>query len=164
MTSLPFSLAITAVAPLVAFTIAFGLIWWLIKGTSLRILDYPNARSLHIQAIPRTGGLGLISGVLASWVLLPPLLPLSVWMGVILLVLVSFADDVLSLPIWIRLLMHIVVATGFSAELLADTNGWFMATIATVAVTWMLNLYNFMDGSDGLAGGMALIGFGAYGC
>lgn len=164
MTSLPFSLAITAVAPLVAFTIALGLIWWLIKGTSLRILDYPNARSLHIQAIPRTGGLGLISGVLASWLLLPPLLPLSVWMGVILLVLVSFADDVLSLPIWIRLLMHIVVATGFSAELLADTNGWFMATIATVAVTWMLNLYNFMDGSDGLAGGMALIGFGAYGC
>jgi len=31
-----------------------------------------------------------------------------------------------------------------------------------LAVAWMTNLYNFMDGSDGLAGGMAVIGFGAY--
>jgi UDP-N-acetylmuramyl pentapeptide phosphotransferase/UDP-N-acetylglucosamine-1-phosphate transferase len=164
MTGLPFSLAMMAMAPLVAFILALGLIWWLIKGTALRILDYPNARSLHIQAIPRTGGLGVISGILASWMLLPPLLPLSVWMGVILLALVSFADDVLSLPIWVRLLMHLVAATCFSVELLADVHGWLAAMAAAVGVTWMLNLYNFMDGSDGLAGGMTLIGFGAYGC
>lgn len=164
MTGLPFSLAIMAIAPLVAFTLALGLIRWLIKGTALRILDYPNARSLHIQAIPRTGGLGVISGILASWTLLPPLLPLSVWMGVILLALVSFADDVLSLPIWVRLLMHLIASTCFSVELLADAHGWLVAIAAAVAVTWMLNLYNFMDGSDGLAGGMTLIGFGAYGC
>jgi UDP-N-acetylmuramyl pentapeptide phosphotransferase/UDP-N-acetylglucosamine-1-phosphate transferase len=164
MTGLPFSLAIMAMAPLVAFILALGLIRWLIKESPLRILDYPNARSLHIEAIPRTGGLGVISGILASWMLLPPLLPLSIWMGVILLALVSFADDVLSLPIWVRLLMHLVAATCFSVELLADAHGWPAAMVAAVAVTWMLNLYNFMDGSDGLAGGMTLIGFGAYGC
>ena len=164
MTDLPFSLATMSMAPLVAFTITLGLIRWLIKGTALRILDHPNARSLHVQAIPRTGGVGLISGILASWAFLPPLLPLSIWMGVILLVLVSFADDVLSLPIWVRLLAHIIAATCFSAELLAGEHGWLVASIAAVAITWMLNLYNFMDGSDGLAGGMTLIGFGAYGC
>jgi UDP-N-acetylmuramyl pentapeptide phosphotransferase/UDP-N-acetylglucosamine-1-phosphate transferase len=164
MTGLPFSLAIMAMAPLVAFILALGLIRWLIKGSPFRILDYPNARSLHIEAIPRTGGLGVISGILASWMLLPPLLPLSVWMGVILLALVSFADDILSLPIWVRLLMHLVAATCFSVELLADAHGWPATMVAAVAVTWMLNLYNFMDGSDGLAGGMTLIGFGAYGC
>ena len=35
--------------------------------------------------------------------------------------------------------------------------------IGTAAIVWMINLYNFMDGSDGLAGGMAVIGFGSYG-
>jgi len=34
--------------------------------------------------------------------------------------------------------------------------------MVTLALTWMMNLYNFMDGSNGLAGGMALFGFGAY--
>jgi UDP-N-acetylmuramyl pentapeptide phosphotransferase/UDP-N-acetylglucosamine-1-phosphate transferase len=34
--------------------------------------------------------------------------------------------------------------------------------VAVLAVVWMANLYNFMDGSDGLAGAMAVIGFGAY--
>jgi UDP-N-acetylmuramyl pentapeptide phosphotransferase/UDP-N-acetylglucosamine-1-phosphate transferase len=35
--------------------------------------------------------------------------------------------------------------------------------VTAIAIAWMANLYNFMDGSDGLAGGMALIGFSAYG-
>ena len=37
-----------------------------------------------------------------------------------------------------------------------------MLVIGAIATAWMINLYNFMDGSDGLAGGMAVIGFGAY--
>ena len=37
------------------------------------------------------------------------------------------------------------------------------ATLAILALVWMTNLFNFMDGSDGLAGGMAAIGFGALG-
>ncbi len=36
-----------------------------------------------------------------------------------------------------------------------------MLLLGTLAVVWMTNLYNFMDGADGLAGGMAAIGFGA---
>jgi UDP-GlcNAc:undecaprenyl-phosphate GlcNAc-1-phosphate transferase len=35
--------------------------------------------------------------------------------------------------------------------------------LAAIAVAWMINLYNFMDGTDGLAGGMAVIGFLSYG-
>jgi UDP-N-acetylmuramyl pentapeptide phosphotransferase/UDP-N-acetylglucosamine-1-phosphate transferase len=41
--------------------------------------------------------------------------------------------------------------------------GVLPAAAATLAIAWMANLYNFMDGSDGLAGGMALFGFAAYG-
>jgi UDP-N-acetylmuramyl pentapeptide phosphotransferase/UDP-N-acetylglucosamine-1-phosphate transferase len=42
-------------------------------------------------------------------------------------------------------------------------HGVAAALAATFAIAWMINLYNFMDGSDGLAGSMALCGFGAYG-
>ena len=150
-------------APFVAFTVAFALISYLIKGGILKVLDHPNPRSLHSKAVPRTGGLGLMSGVLVSWALLPGVLPLSIWASVILLVAISFADDVSGLPAWARFLMHGAVAVWFSVAMLSDTHGWMITTVAAVEITWMLNLYNFMDGSDGLAGGMTLIGFSCYG-
>ncbi|MDC0576295.1 glycosyltransferase family 4 protein [Nitrosomonadaceae bacterium] len=143
--------------------VTLSLIWWLIKGNTLKILDRPNSRSLHTTPVTRTGGLGVLSGILISWALLPTSLPLYVWIGVSLLVAVSFADDVLTLPVWWRLLAHSAVAAWFAVILLADVHGWLMATVATVAIVWMINLYNFMDGSDGLAGGMTLIGFSCYG-
>jgi UDP-N-acetylmuramyl pentapeptide phosphotransferase/UDP-N-acetylglucosamine-1-phosphate transferase len=34
--------------------------------------------------------------------------------------------------------------------------------IAVIAIAWMTNLFNFMDGTDGLAGGMAIVGFGTF--
>ena len=39
---------------------------------------------------------------------------------------------------------------------------WWLQILVVLAITWMINLYNFMDGSDGLAGGMALFGFAGY--
>jgi UDP-N-acetylmuramyl pentapeptide phosphotransferase/UDP-N-acetylglucosamine-1-phosphate transferase len=39
-----------------------------------------------------------------------------------------------------------------------------MALVWIMALAWMTNLFNFMDGADGLAGGMAAIGFGAFAC
>jgi UDP-N-acetylmuramyl pentapeptide phosphotransferase/UDP-N-acetylglucosamine-1-phosphate transferase len=148
--------------PALAFLVTLALIWWLVKG-NIPVLDLPNARSLHATAVPRTGGLGLLAGILASWALLPVSLPFTVWLAVIVLACVSFADDIFDLPVWVRLLTHGVFAIWFSAALLTEANGWLIAAFAALAITWMLNLYNFMDGSDGLAGGMALIGFGCYG-
>ena len=104
-----------------------------------------------------------MSGVLVSWTLVPDALPLLIWVSVTLLMAISFADDVSGLPVWLRLLLHGAIAAALSFAMLFDTHGWIIATVATVAITWMLNLYNFMDGSDGLAGGMTLIGFGTYG-
>lgn len=151
------------IAPFVAFTVALGLIWYLIKGNVLKVLDHPNPRSLHSKAVPRTGGLGLMVAILASWAFLPEALPLFIWISVTLLVAISFADDIFGLPVWARLLLHGAVAVWFSVTMLSDTHGWIVLTVATIAITWMLNLYNFMDGSDGLAGGMTLIGFSCYG-
>ncbi|HEX8874637.1 MAG TPA: glycosyltransferase family 4 protein [Nitrosospira sp.] len=150
-------------APLTAFAVTLALVRYLISGSILRILDHPNSRSLHSRAVPRTGGLGLISGILVSWTLIPDTLPLPIWAGVALLAAISLGDDISSLPVWARLLSHVAVAAAFSYAMLFDTHGWIITAVAAVAITWMLNLYNFMDGSDGLAGGMALIGFSSYG-
>ena len=150
-------------APLIAFTITFTLIWWLIRGNVLRVLDHPNPRSLHTISVPRTGGLGMVLGVLISWVFLPGILPLSVWLGVALLALISFADDIFGLPALGRLLIHGLVAVWFSVALLFEAHGWMIVTIIAISTIWMINLYNFMDGSDGLAGGMTLVGFSCYG-
>ena len=150
-------------APLLSFALVLAMLWWLLKSSSLKVLDHPNPRSLHTTPVPRTGGVGLMLGVLVSWIFLSTALPLPVWAGVGLLVSVSFADDISGLPVGWRLLLHGVVAAWFAVALLLDIHGWVTVAVATVAIIWMTNLYNFMDGSNGLAGGMTLFGFGFYG-
>ena len=105
----------------------------------------------------------MVLGVLISWVFLPGTLPLSVWLGVALLALISFADDIFGLPALGRLLIHVLIAVWFSVALLFEAHGWMIVTIIAISTIWMINLYNFMDGSDGLAGGMTLVGFSCYG-
>ena len=120
-------------------------------------LDLPNHRSLHSAPTPRIGGIGVLAGMLT--VLLGVLDKQIVLAGALAsLALVSFADDRKGLPAAVRLACHLAVGTAW-LWLAAETDpGW--TTIALVAViAWAINLYNFMDGADGLAGGMAAIGF-----
>ncbi len=121
-------------------------------------MDHPNARSLHETPTPRIGGLGIMAGVLVAAVWLADGALLPVMLAAVALAAVSVLDDVRSLPATVRLLAHLVVAVACLMAL--GLAGWAML-LGTLAVVWMTNLYNFMDGSDGLAGGMAAIGFGA---
>lgn len=133
----------------------------LVVGLGRTAMDQPNHRSLHTVPVPRTGGLGILAGIFAGWAWLDGLV-LVVPLCVLALALVSFADDLRNLGSGIRLLAHIVTAIalvwfGFSAA-----HDWLWVVFAVLAIVWMTNLYNFMDGSDGLAGGMAVYGFGSY--
>jgi UDP-N-acetylmuramyl pentapeptide phosphotransferase/UDP-N-acetylglucosamine-1-phosphate transferase len=149
-------------APLTAFAAALFTVWWLAKGhLSTLILDHPNARSLHESPTPRTGGLGLHAGVLLAMGVVAPGLPLALWIAFSVLLLVSFLDDARGIPVIWRLAAHVAVSGLFAAVVLLPDHGPLAITIAALAMAWMANLYNFMDGSDGLAGGMALIGFSA---
>jgi len=77
------------------------------------------------------------------------------------LAVVSFLDDLLDPSYLIRLPVHLLAATAFFAfELETDHPLGFALLLAALALS--VNLYNFMDGADGLAGGMGLFGFGAY--
>lgn len=151
------------VAPLVSFFISFFSILWLIRRKADWVLDHPNSRSLHSVPVSRIGGIGLLFGVITTWLCFSVAMPVTVWIGIGLLVVISLIDDVWYAPVWCRLLIQSIVAAGFSMVLLLDTYGWAMVLCSAVAVIWMSNLYNFMDGSDGLAGGMTVIGFGYYG-
>lgn len=126
------------------------------------VMDHPNDRSLHSVSLPRTGGLALMAGIMAGWIFLwqPWLLPLLVC--VLFLMLLSFLDDLHGLSAGWRFLAHIAAAGAFLVSGLPVNTGWPYLLLMAIFIVWMTNLYNFMDGSDGLAGGMALFGFGSY--
>jgi UDP-N-acetylmuramyl pentapeptide phosphotransferase/UDP-N-acetylglucosamine-1-phosphate transferase len=121
-------------------------------------MDHPNERSLHETPTPRIGGLGIMAGVTVASVWLADAALLPVVLGAFVLAAVSLLDDVRGLPVRVRFTVHFVAAA--SCLLALGLTGWTLLA-GTLAVVWMTNLYNFMDGSDGLAGGMAAIGFGA---
>ena len=124
------------------------------------ILDKPNDRSLHTIPVPRTGGIGLDAAAFLTWAALAPAATYPAMLLALILAGVSLADDIAPLSAGRRLLVHVAVAT--LAVIVYHPAGLAVAPLAILTFVWMANLYNFMDGSDGLAGGMALIGFGTY--
>ena len=161
--------------------------WWLTRrlcaeGSVLLLLDHPNERSLHEVPTPRTGGLAvLISAGLGFGLFLLAdrgeyaltLKPVDMWMlgAAAVLAVVSFCDDRWGLPPLLRLCIHVAAAIGvvvggglvvdaisvpFVGEIRIGWAGWFVTVLFLV---WMTDLYNFMDGMDGFAGGMTVLGF-----
>jgi UDP-N-acetylmuramyl pentapeptide phosphotransferase/UDP-N-acetylglucosamine-1-phosphate transferase len=123
-----------------------------------RGLDVPGHRSLHQTPVPHGGGMGVVAvalvagvwyGIDATWLI-----------GVAVLASVSLLDDWVPLPFWLRLGVHLGVAA--SVVFLHGLNVNPVTIGAVVVIAWAINAYNFMDGADGLAGSMALTGFGAY--
>ncbi|ODU14637.1 MAG: UDP-phosphate N-acetylglucosaminyl 1-phosphate transferase [Thiobacillus sp. SCN 64-35] len=144
-------------AVIAAFATCWWTLTWLLRRSRLP-MDHPNERSLHATPTPRIGGLGIMAGLLAAAMGLGGAEVLPVVLAAAALAAVSVLDDVRGLSVSVRFLAHFVVAVG--CLLASGLSGWVLL-VATLAVVWMTNLYNFMDGSDGLAGGMAVIGFGA---
>ncbi|MBK1722097.1 MraY family glycosyltransferase [Thiocystis violacea] len=163
--------------PLVAFALSLTTTRWLVshRGARLGRLDQPNARSLHSTPVPRTGGLGVLTGIVTTLCLagamgaVPPELG---WIAaaVAAVAAVSFVDDLGHLPPLVRLMVHLLAAIllviGGVFEDFIDLPGLTLVVpgaalglLVVLFVVWMINLYNFMDGMDGFAGGMAVIGF-----
>jgi UDP-N-acetylmuramyl pentapeptide phosphotransferase/UDP-N-acetylglucosamine-1-phosphate transferase len=128
------------------------------------ILDCPNDRSSHTVPIPRGGGVAAIGSVLLVWLLLAwqglvaeDVIAISIGAG--LLAIVCWVDDLRGLSPGLRLAAQATaVAIGLSVlpqpqDLL---HGWLWpaAQLAIVGLVWVwaVNLFNFMDGIDGIAG------------
>jgi len=123
----------------------------------LGLLAEPNRRSSHATPTPTAGGLGFILPVVAFLILsiddYPPALVFAT-AGVAIAV-VGFLDDLKDLRRDARLVAHVATATGCVAML---TNEPLLVTaVLVIGLAWWINLYNFMDGIDGIAASQSLI-------
>lgn len=127
------------------------------------LMDEPNDRSLHTLPVPRIGGLAIIVGITAGWSVMWSSVVWWIVLPMLFLFAVSLRDDLKGLSIRWRLLAHIIAATTLMIGSGLALQNTLIAFIVLLCVVWMTNLFNFMDGSDGLASGMAILGFSMYG-
>jgi len=139
--------------------------------TRRAILDRPNERSSHSVPVPRGGGLAVVAAVAAGWIWLLAvdgagdgaggadlwrrLVPLA---AALALGAISFVDDLRSLGAGVRLgVQALAVAAGLWAldgrgALAAVAPAWIDLPLTALGWLWFVNLYNFMDGIDGITG------------
>ncbi len=156
-----------SVSCLAAALAVWALTWFLVRGLRRHgILDTPNERSSHTQAKPRGGGLVLIPVILVSWLLVMlDFAPGDLGLGLVLigaagLAVVNWIDDLRDLPAAARLLAQ-AAAVALGLVGMGDGLGlvfqgilppFLDALAAGLAWLWFINLFNFMDGIDGIAG------------
>lgn len=136
------------------------------------ILDIPNQRSSHVIPTPRGGGVAIVASFACALIFLAykNIIAVNVLCallgGGLGIAAIGYADDLYKLPTLWRFLSHIAVAAwavywlnGFSN---LDLGAWRFSLphagffVAVFAIVWCTNLYNFMDGIDGLAGSEGL--------
>jgi len=161
------------------FVMTFGLVastmlTWAMKQYALRneLLDIPNDRSSHKVSTPRGGGLAivLVFLFLTAYLYFEELIKQDLFLGLFgvsaMVAAVGFWDDHNSLGRRLRIAVHFFAAiwmfywvdglgplTFFSVE---TDLGAFGNIIGVFALVWLLNLYNFMDGIDGIAAAEAI--------
>lgn len=113
------------------------------------IIDKPNERSSHTSITLRGGGIIFYLGVLAYFVLLGFPYPYF-FLGLTLMTVVSFADDIMTLSNKIRLLVHLISVLLMAYELDVFGMPWYYLAITFVVVIGVINAYNFMDGINGI--------------
>lgn len=132
------------------------------------ILDTPNNRSMHTIATLRGGGIIFPFCLVASTLFLTISLKLQLSSPLIMLTIAScllavlgFIDDIINLSSLLRVSIQLLIAIGF----LISVDGWhtlhiagvllsapiLLSILGVVFIIWSVNLFNFMDGSDGLA-------------
>jgi Fuc2NAc and GlcNAc transferase len=137
-----------------------------------RVLDVPNARSSHAAPLPRGGGIATVAAntavlaVLAMMGWIPGEIFAAAGVGGAAIALVGFLDDRNRLSAGIRLLVHIAAAVwalawlgGLPPMQFGDevyTLGWMGYVLGVLGIVWALNLFNFMDGIDGIAASEAV--------
>ncbi len=152
---------------LIFFSLAFGLTYFM-RAYALKknIIDNPNERSSHSVPTPRGGGVAVVCSYLLALVVLIYSQQLEVHTGLTLIIagfiiaLLGFLDDHGHINALVRLAIHFLVAIGvvFSLGGFSEVTifhgfelGFVANIIAVLFLVWLLNLYNFMDGINGIA-------------
>jgi UDP-N-acetylmuramyl pentapeptide phosphotransferase/UDP-N-acetylglucosamine-1-phosphate transferase len=141
-----------------------------------QLLDLPNERSSHTRPTPRGGGVIIVAVTLICGAMLPAIYGRpSLWpayvsyaAGALLVAAVSWLDDLRSLPSSARFAAHLAGAAAAIAGLgywhvvklpvVGELNwGGWGAAVTVVWIVGLTNAFNFMDGTDGIAGAQALV-------
>ncbi|MEW7984313.1 MAG: glycosyltransferase family 4 protein [Candidatus Thiodiazotropha sp.] len=154
-----------------SFSLSLGLTG-LARSYALRrgLMDRPNNRSSHLVETPRGGGiafvlvyLALLAGVMISSLSTDDLdhkLHLTLLLGGGLVVAIGYIDDHRHVSAMVRFTVHLIAAV-IAVTLLRmpaidlwpglSLEGWWLDALMVIGLVWLLNLYNFMDGIDGIA-------------
>ena len=162
-----------AVYGLAAFAIAAGMTGWLVgRLARADLLDVPNERSNHERPTPRGAGIAVCAAVALCWgfALLvrdgEPLLgrtaDVLLLLGGLALAALSYLDDVRGLPVLPRLAAQAaIVAAVLLATPSVSLTGHLppAAERLLIGLAWigLINVYNFMDGIDGVTGAVTII-------
>ena len=125
-------------------------------------LAYPDARSSHCKATVSGAGVAIVLALALTLLLLGPALPRSGYVILafaVLLSLLGLTDDLVNLNVRLRLGLYAVAAALTAAWICNPGSAWPGLAITGLAALWILgfsNLFNFMDGIDGLAALQAL--------
>ncbi|WP_430395828.1 MraY family glycosyltransferase [Ferrovibrio sp.] len=170
----PFALGFGLLAAIGTILLLVPLIIWL---KTRAVLDLPNARSSHTEPTPRGGGIAVVAIILAlglPWVTLAEQWGQGMLLvGMLVLAVLFWFDDRLKgLPILLRMGAQALAVALVLGQLPAEatvTQGlvplWFERLVCFLAWLWFVNLFNFMDGINGITGiEMAGIGIGLAAC
>lgn len=137
-------------------------------------IDIPNKRSNHNVPTPKGAGIGLIASLLIIYYLFFPINDFIFTISIFLLCATSFINDNKQISIALRLLIQTILAfiiISYWSPLVESTlleifiPGWLEAIIMLLFILWMTNLFNFMDGIDGISSVQCIIiGLGVGSC
>ena len=120
------------------------------------IIDKPNKRSSHSSITLRGGGIIFLLGI---WVYAAIFGLTYPWffLGVTLIGIISFIDDIHSLPDSGRLVIQFISMFFMFYQFgILNLNDWWMVLIAIIVCVGIINAYNFMDGINGITGGYSI--------
>ena len=115
------------------------------------IIDKPNERSSHKGIVIR--GAGIIFPI----AFIIPVIIQNQWseiylisIGLLLISIISFLDDVLTLNNKVRLSIHFLAVALLMSQLNVFNNYWYVIPFTFIVTVGVINAYNFMDGINGI--------------
>jgi Fuc2NAc and GlcNAc transferase len=158
----------------VSFAASAAITWvWVQVARRYHVIDQPNARGAHSHPTPRGGGIAIVLVSVAAFLAFAPYfsspadsLFYAVSLGGLAVGILGVLDDLYSLRARFRFAIQLAIAAGavyFLPELpqlpvvsLIDWPSWLVFCAAVLSIVWSINLFNFMDGINGLAGSEAI--------
>lgn len=148
------------VSLLLSFFVSIPISTWIAK--KIGAIDYPDDLTIHENPTPRLGGLGIV----ISWIITIGTFMiifrmydhriLIVLLGILVIIIIGIIDDIRGIKQLNKFIVELLLTLGIT-WLIMDIKLWWVLAFVWIFMVGMINAYNFIDGMDGLAGGLAII-------